>query len=127
LHTLGLRACLAAGSDTGAPGAPPGAAGAPPVSLKFLIEGEEEIGSPNLEPFVAARKELLACDAVVVSAEHAHELEGLDVKVEGDRLRYSCRPEELDQSEERIQEVLRRIPPQVEKRSCRRRRGRRLQ
>jgi len=38
-----------------------------PVNVKFLIEGEEEIGSPNLEPFIAARKELLACDAVVVS------------------------------------------------------------
>ena len=35
--------------------------------LKFLIEGEEEIGSPNLEPFIAGHKELLACDAVVVS------------------------------------------------------------
>ncbi len=41
--------------------------GSCPVNLKFLIEGEEEIGSPNLEPFIAARKELLACDAVVVS------------------------------------------------------------
>ena len=38
-----------------------------PVNVKFLIEGEEEIGSPNLEPFIAARKDLLACDAVVVS------------------------------------------------------------
>src|ERR1700675_3593175 len=41
--------------------------GSCPVNVKFLIEGEEEIGSPNLEPFIAARKELLACDAVVVS------------------------------------------------------------
>jgi acetylornithine deacetylase/succinyl-diaminopimelate desuccinylase-like protein len=38
-----------------------------PVNVKFLIEGEEEIGSGNLEPFVAARKDLLSCDAVVVS------------------------------------------------------------
>ena len=38
-----------------------------PVNVKFLIEGEEEIGSGNLEPFIAANKELLACDAVVVS------------------------------------------------------------
>ncbi len=43
------------------------AGGSCPVNLKFLIEGEEEIGSPNLEPFIAARKELLACDVVVVS------------------------------------------------------------
>ncbi|HZN55604.1 MAG TPA: dipeptidase [Candidatus Polarisedimenticolaceae bacterium] len=38
-----------------------------PVNVKFLIEGEEEIGSPNLEPFIASHKSLLACDAVVVS------------------------------------------------------------
>ena len=38
-----------------------------PVNVRFLIEGEEEIGSPNLEPFIASHKELLACDAVVVS------------------------------------------------------------
>lgn len=38
-----------------------------PVNVKFLIEGEEEVGSTHLEPFVAAHKELLACDAVVVS------------------------------------------------------------
>ena len=38
-----------------------------PVNVKFLIEGEEEIGSPNLEPFIASHVKLLACDAVVVS------------------------------------------------------------
>jgi acetylornithine deacetylase/succinyl-diaminopimelate desuccinylase-like protein len=38
-----------------------------PVNVKFLIEGEEEIGSGNLEPFIAAHKDLLSCDAVVVS------------------------------------------------------------
>jgi acetylornithine deacetylase/succinyl-diaminopimelate desuccinylase-like protein len=38
-----------------------------PVNLKFLIEGEEEVGSPNLTPFVAANREKLACDALVVS------------------------------------------------------------
>jgi acetylornithine deacetylase/succinyl-diaminopimelate desuccinylase-like protein len=42
-------------------------AGTCPVNLKFLIEGEEEIGSGNLEPFVASHRDLLACDAVVVS------------------------------------------------------------
>ena len=41
--------------------------GSCPVNVKYLIEGEEEIGSGNLEPFVAARKTMLACDAVVVS------------------------------------------------------------
>ncbi len=42
-------------------------AGAPPINLKFLIEGEEEIGSPNLEPFIARHGDLLACDAAVIS------------------------------------------------------------
>jgi acetylornithine deacetylase/succinyl-diaminopimelate desuccinylase-like protein len=34
-----------------------------PFRLKFLIEGEEEIGSPNLAPFVRANAELLSADA----------------------------------------------------------------
>ena len=38
-----------------------------PVNVKFLIEGEEEIGSPNLVPFVRKNKKKLACDCVVVS------------------------------------------------------------
>jgi acetylornithine deacetylase/succinyl-diaminopimelate desuccinylase-like protein len=38
-----------------------------PINVKFLIEGEEEIGSPNLEPFIRAEKDLLACDAVVIA------------------------------------------------------------
>ena len=38
-----------------------------PVNVKFLFEGEEEIGSGNLEPFVAANRDLLKCDVVVVS------------------------------------------------------------
>lgn len=33
-----------------------------PVNLKWLIEGEEEIGSPNLADFIASHKDLLACD-----------------------------------------------------------------
>ncbi len=33
-----------------------------PVNLKFLIEGEEEVGSPNLGPFIAEHQDLLACD-----------------------------------------------------------------
>jgi acetylornithine deacetylase/succinyl-diaminopimelate desuccinylase-like protein len=41
--------------------------GALPVNLIVLAEGEEEIGSPNLVPFVEAQRERLACDAVVIS------------------------------------------------------------
>lgn len=38
-----------------------------PVNVKFLIEGEEEIGGPNLSPFVEQHKNLLACDCVMIS------------------------------------------------------------
>jgi acetylornithine deacetylase/succinyl-diaminopimelate desuccinylase-like protein len=38
-----------------------------PVQLKFLIEGEEEVGSEHLGPYVKANREKLACDAVVIS------------------------------------------------------------
>jgi acetylornithine deacetylase/succinyl-diaminopimelate desuccinylase-like protein len=36
-----------------------------PCRIKFLIEGEEEMGSPNLPEFVAGNKELLAADACI--------------------------------------------------------------
>ncbi|MDE3078175.1 MAG: dipeptidase, partial [Chloroflexota bacterium] len=38
-----------------------------PVNVKLLIEGEEEIGSPNLDAFIAAHKELLAAEVAVIS------------------------------------------------------------
>ncbi len=38
-----------------------------PVNLKFCIEGEEEIASPNLGPFITDHTEKLAADAVVIS------------------------------------------------------------
>jgi acetylornithine deacetylase/succinyl-diaminopimelate desuccinylase-like protein len=38
-----------------------------PVNVKFFIEGEEEAGSEHTGPFVVNNKELLACDAVVIS------------------------------------------------------------
>ena len=38
-----------------------------PVNIKFLIEGEEEIGGTHLGPFIAQHADLLACDAVVIS------------------------------------------------------------
>jgi acetylornithine deacetylase/succinyl-diaminopimelate desuccinylase-like protein len=41
--------------------------GALPVNVVFLVEGEEEIGSPNLEAFLVKNRERLACDAVLVS------------------------------------------------------------
>ncbi len=36
-------------------------------NIKFLIEGEEEIGSPNLESFVAENKDLLKADVILIS------------------------------------------------------------
>jgi acetylornithine deacetylase/succinyl-diaminopimelate desuccinylase-like protein len=41
--------------------------GSLPINLIVLAEGEEEIGSPNLVPFVEAHRERLACDEVVIS------------------------------------------------------------
>lgn len=37
------------------------------TNIKFLIEGEEEVGSPNLGKFVAAHKELLKADVILIS------------------------------------------------------------
>jgi acetylornithine deacetylase/succinyl-diaminopimelate desuccinylase-like protein len=38
-----------------------------PVNLIFLFEGEEEIGSPNLAPFLREHREALRCDVIAVS------------------------------------------------------------
>ncbi len=38
-----------------------------PVNLIFLFEGEEEIGSPNLAPFLAAHRDALRCDVIAIS------------------------------------------------------------
>ena len=38
-----------------------------PVNLKFMIEGEEEIGSPNLGKFCEENKEMLKNDMILVS------------------------------------------------------------
>jgi len=55
-HLLGLRAHLA---TTGAEN--------PAVTLKFLIEGEEESGSPNFEALLAERRDRLDCDVMVIT------------------------------------------------------------
>jgi acetylornithine deacetylase/succinyl-diaminopimelate desuccinylase-like protein len=46
--------------------------GGVPLNVKLLIEGEEEVGSPSLVPFIKAHKKELACDAVLVSDTHMH-------------------------------------------------------
>ncbi|SFE65353.1 M20/M25/M40 family metallo-hydrolase [Blastococcus tunisiensis] len=56
VHLLGLRAHLAAtGRDT------------PAVTVKLLIEGEEESGSPHFPALLQQRRDRLGCDVVVVS------------------------------------------------------------
>lgn len=52
-HLLGLSRALATGPL--------------PVNLTVLLEGEEEIGSPNLEAFVRANRDALACDVALIS------------------------------------------------------------
>ena len=41
--------------------------GSLPVRVTVLIEGEEEVGSQNLEPFIQANREALAADVAVIS------------------------------------------------------------
>jgi acetylornithine deacetylase/succinyl-diaminopimelate desuccinylase-like protein len=55
-HALGLRASLASSGAT-----------APPVTIKLLIEGEEEAGSPYFADLLRAKRDRLACDVVVVT------------------------------------------------------------
>jgi acetylornithine deacetylase/succinyl-diaminopimelate desuccinylase-like protein len=38
-----------------------------PVNVKFLVEGEEESGSPTIDAFLAEHAQRLACDLIVVS------------------------------------------------------------
>jgi acetylornithine deacetylase/succinyl-diaminopimelate desuccinylase-like protein len=43
------------------------ATGRLPLNVKFLIEGEEEVGGAGLEAFVAGNRQRLACDYAVIS------------------------------------------------------------
>lgn len=55
------------------------------TNIKFLIEGEEEVGSPNLGKFVAANKELLKADVILISDSSMISMEhpSLDIGVRG--------------------------------------------
>ncbi|HQY90647.1 MAG: dipeptidase [Caldilinea sp.] len=69
--------------------------GAAPVNVKFLLEGEEEVSSPNLTPFIEEHLDLLKADVCVISdtsMSHidapsiTHSLRGmtyLEIEVEG--------------------------------------------
>jgi len=52
-HILGIKEQLAEGPL--------------PVNIVFCIEGEEEIGSPNLAPFIKQHQKELQCDVVLIS------------------------------------------------------------
>jgi acetylornithine deacetylase/succinyl-diaminopimelate desuccinylase-like protein len=54
-HLWGLRAWLAQGHD------------GPPVTLKVLVEGEEELGSPHLADLLDERRDRLGADLVMIS------------------------------------------------------------
>src|SRR5215470_18056550 len=55
-HAFGTRAWLAARG-----------ASAPPVTLKLVIEGEEESGSPHFAELLRRERDRLACDVIVIS------------------------------------------------------------
>ncbi len=38
-----------------------------PCNIKFMIEGEEEIGSPNLESFCLENRDMIAADVILIS------------------------------------------------------------
>ncbi|MBL7750695.1 MAG: dipeptidase [Chitinophagaceae bacterium] len=55
------------------------------TNVKFLIEGEEEVGSPNLGKFVADHKDLLKADVILISDSSMLSMENpsLDTGVRG--------------------------------------------
>ncbi len=56
-----------------------------PNNIKFIIEGEEEIGSPNLAKFVVANRELLKADVILISDTAMISMEdpSIDIGVRG--------------------------------------------
>jgi len=55
------------------------------TNIKFLIEGEEEVGSPNLGKFVSENKDLLKADVILISDSSMLSMENpsLDIGVRG--------------------------------------------
>ncbi len=56
-----------------------------PCNVKFMIEGEEEVGSPNLGLFVIANKEKLKADIILISDTSiiANDTPSIDVALRG--------------------------------------------
>lgn len=55
------------------------------TNMKFIIEGEEEVGSPNLGKFVSSHKDLLKADVILISDSSMISLEtpSMDIGVRG--------------------------------------------
>jgi acetylornithine deacetylase/succinyl-diaminopimelate desuccinylase-like protein len=58
-HALGVAAWVATHATHGA--------SAPPLTIKLIVEGEEESGSPHFADLLRRERERLACDVIVVS------------------------------------------------------------
>lgn len=52
-----------------------------PCNVKFIIEGEEEIGSPNLGTFVSSHKDLLKADVILISDTSMISLETPSIEI----------------------------------------------
>ncbi len=52
-----------------------------PCNIKFIIEGEEEIGSPSLGDFVSSHKELLKADVILISDTSMISLETPSIEI----------------------------------------------
>jgi acetylornithine deacetylase/succinyl-diaminopimelate desuccinylase-like protein len=59
--------------------------GALPLNVKVVVEGEEEIGSPNFEAFLASHRALLECDVAIISdtAVFAEDVPSLTTSLRG--------------------------------------------
>lgn len=47
--------------------------GSLPINIKYVFEGEEEVGSEHLGDFLKEHADMLACDAAIYSDGHRHE------------------------------------------------------
>lgn len=52
-----------------------------PCNVKFIIEGEEEIGSPNLGTFISTHKDLLKADVILISDTSMISLETPSIEI----------------------------------------------
>lgn len=73
--------------------------GKPPVTLKFVIEGEEEIGSPSLPGLLEANKELFKADAALYSGGQKDSNDNAEIRLGSKGMCYvqlTCRGAKAD-------------------------------